>query len=344
MSIWNFARFGKQQPAFGVGLGIGLLGALLLALRYGARRRATPVLPETLSPAIFATRVVATSLGQMVYHTSGAGEPLVFVHGVYPGASSFEWSRVYPHFATTHEVIVPDLIGFGESERPAEALDMRELGEAFVEFIHLVVGDRSPVVIGSGIGAKFLFMVAAQHPELLARVVVWLPVGVRRGLRGRAARLALGIERLPWLRSLAWSSYLSSPQFLRTWLAKVGYEERESEDEEALSVLTNCAGLYRAEVAIWGYFHGTFGEDLASRLRDIRCPVTLLWPQEAPHFPVSEAETLAREIPDCHLRLIAAKGLLAPLRHPGLFKEVLQDEMLGTRPAPKLEVLEGEAN
>ncbi|MCS7009698.1 MAG: alpha/beta hydrolase, partial [Chthoniobacterales bacterium] len=306
MSLWKLLKIGRQQQAFGVGLGIGLLGAILLALRYGFRRRGAAVLPESLSPAIFATRVVATSRGQMVYHTSGGGEGLIFVHGVYPGASSFEWSRVYPHFAVTHEVIVPDLIGFGESERPGEALDMRELGEAFVEFLHLVVGGRAPVVVGSGVSGKMLLLVAAQHPELFSKLILWLPLGVRQALRGRAARRVLGIERLPWLRSLAWGSYLSSAQFLRAWLARVGYGERGSEDEEALAVLTNCAGLYHAEVAMWGYFQGTFGEDLAPRLRDIRCPVSILWPQEGTNYPVGEGETLAREIEGARLRLVAA--------------------------------------
>src|SRR5215210_7921342 len=101
-----------------VGLGAGLLGAMFVAMKYAIRRPTKLPVPDTISPAIFKTKVLHTSLGQMVYHESGAGQPLIFVHNISPGASSYEWSKVYPEFAHSHRVIAPDLIGFGESARP----------------------------------------------------------------------------------------------------------------------------------------------------------------------------------------------------------------------------------
>ena len=89
----------QGRKIWGVSLGAGLLGAFVLTLRYALRPSAKPKLPDSISPAIFATRIFYTSRGQVVYHESGQGGPLVFVHGVYIGASSYEWSKVYPHFA-----------------------------------------------------------------------------------------------------------------------------------------------------------------------------------------------------------------------------------------------------
>ncbi len=44
----------------------------------------------------------------MVYHISGLRAIRSFsVHGIYLGASSYEWSKVYPHFTMGHEVIAP---------------------------------------------------------------------------------------------------------------------------------------------------------------------------------------------------------------------------------------------
>ena len=248
-----------KQQALGVGIGISLASALALAVRYGFRKRPPSILPESISPAVFVTRVLPTNHGQIVYHCSGTGEPLVFLHGIYPGASSYEWSRVYPEFTNDWQVIALDLLGFGESERPSHALNLREQAESLVEFLKTVCANRPPVVIASGVSAKLLLLLAAQHPDFPKQLITWLPLGVRKALRGSAARQAMGISRLPWLRSLAWRSYLSSPAFFRTWIAKIGFSEESSEDEEAIAVLTNCAGLYHAEVAIWGYLNGSFG-------------------------------------------------------------------------------------
>ena len=116
----------RGRRIWGVSLGAGLLGAFVLTLRYALRPSAKPKLPDAISPAIFATRIFYTSRGQVVYHESGLGGPLVFLHGVYVGASSYEWSKVYPHFAASHQVLAVDLLGFGESERPDVPPALRE--------------------------------------------------------------------------------------------------------------------------------------------------------------------------------------------------------------------------
>ena len=67
----------KRSPFVGFGIGVGFVGALAIALKL--RQRSTRgVIPDEISPAIFATRSVSTSQGEMVYHISGSGEPLVF--------------------------------------------------------------------------------------------------------------------------------------------------------------------------------------------------------------------------------------------------------------------------
>src|ERR1700740_2345302 len=125
----------RGRQIWGVGLGAGLLGAFVLTLRYALRPSAKPKLPDAISPAIFATRILYTSRGQMVYHESGQGAPLVFLHGIYVGASSYEWSKVYPHFAATHQVLAVDLLGFGESERPDVLLSADDHVPIFTELL-----------------------------------------------------------------------------------------------------------------------------------------------------------------------------------------------------------------
>ena len=129
-----------RRKALGVGLGAGLLGAVALAVRYGWRNTLRSIIPDAISPAVFATRVADTSAGEIVYHTADSqipGQPLLFLHGVFPGASSFEWSKIYPLFAEEWRVLVPDLIGFGESQRPEPAPSAEEQVRFLAEFLDL---------------------------------------------------------------------------------------------------------------------------------------------------------------------------------------------------------------
>lgn len=48
----------------------------------------------------------------------GAGEPMTLLHG-FP-SSSHDWSHVAPTLAVDHALLLPDFLGFGASDKPAE--------------------------------------------------------------------------------------------------------------------------------------------------------------------------------------------------------------------------------
>src|SRR5271169_1322327 len=50
---------------------------------------------------------------EMAYVDTGAGDPIVFLHG--NPTSSYLWRNVLPHVAGAGRLLVPDLIGMGES-------------------------------------------------------------------------------------------------------------------------------------------------------------------------------------------------------------------------------------
>ena len=65
---------------------------------------------------------VETQLGKIVYYVpalpkypgqrpADEPEPLVFLHGFGGGSSAYEWSKVFPAFASDYRVIAPDLLG-----------------------------------------------------------------------------------------------------------------------------------------------------------------------------------------------------------------------------------------
>lgn len=317
----------KKKSALKVGLGVGLAGAVFLALRHSFGRPFRTPIPDTISPAIFATRVAPTSHGQMVYHVSGSGEPMIFIHGVYPGASSYEWSKIYPHFALTHEVIVPDLLGFGESERPSEGLDAVDYAQSLVAFVHEVCGGRKPTLVAGGVGGALALLLASQHPELFARVITWLPLGVARPVRRQLAAQMLGLSGVPILRSVVWKHYLSKRPFIRSWLEQIGFRDPAKVDEETVAMLSTCASQYGADRAMWSFLRGYFSIEMNDRLSRIVAPVTLLWPENSPIFPLSDAEVILRGLPRARLVWVQDHGLLAPLAAPDYIRGLIELEL-----------------
>ena len=95
--------------------------AALAALNASIRRNAAEPDDSALGgdPSFYAWKH-----GRIFYKVAGAnnpGPPLVFVHGVGAGASSFMWRKNFDALADDFRVYALDLLGFGFSDKPATA-------------------------------------------------------------------------------------------------------------------------------------------------------------------------------------------------------------------------------
>jgi haloalkane dehalogenase len=271
------AAFWKK--GLGMGLGAGLLGAAVVALRARGRAVPQPSLPDIISPAIFARRVQRTTRGQAVYHASGEGDPLVFLHDWFPGAASYEWSKVYPAFAASHRVLAPDWIGFGESERPDRSLRAEDYAQSLFEFCRATCGGRRPVVVASGIGAALACLTAARHPEFCARLILFHPCGTARWLDSWVPapwRAAAAWSRRG--RRWIWSRYLAPPEAVARWLASRRSAGAPIDLAEAVSVFSSFSRQYGAAWALLRMMSGRFHTGPLPGLTDVCVPVTIWWP------------------------------------------------------------------
>src|SRR5215213_10918873 len=116
--------------------------------------------------------------GQIFYKTAGAlntGTPLLFVHGVGAGTSSFMWRRNFDELARDFPVYALDLLGFGFSDKPANAPYSADLYvELIADFIREVVLAPSSIV-ASSLGAAYSVRVADEQPELVDSLVLLAP-------------------------------------------------------------------------------------------------------------------------------------------------------------------------
>jgi pimeloyl-ACP methyl ester carboxylesterase len=269
----------RKKRLFGAGLGAGLLGAVLLALRFAVRPVTKARVPDAISPAIFRTKALHTSLGQVVYHESGSGPTLMFIHGVCPGASSYEWSKVYPQFTGTHRVLAPDLIGFGESARPDASLSATDYSKSMAEFIRGTC-DEAVTLVASGLGAGLSVLMATQHPEVVKQLLLWMPTGLTE-LGAREISLSRRLASMaPVAHRFIYRNYESTRAAVRGALALHGFADASRITDETTDVYTTCAQQYGAEHAIRNLHAGRLNVDLEGRLPLVSQPVTLLWPEQ----------------------------------------------------------------
>lgn len=319
----------KQKQLLNVGLGAGLLGALLLAFRYAIKRPTTAPVPDTISSKIFTTKVIHTSNGPMVYHESGSGVPLIFVHSICTGASSYEWSKIYPDFAAKHRVLALDLIGFGESMRPNAQLSAADYVRSLAEFIRATCWEQPPILIGSGLGAGFCVYLASQHPELAQRLILLSPTGSSDFGNEKLPLSVKFASRMPLLNRFLYRNYQATRSAVEGWLSGSGFVNSDLVSSEIVDVMTTCAQQYGAEHAMLNLQSGRFDFDLEARMKMLTQSITLLWGDQCTHPTVELASRLQALAQKCSVIILKDAGVMAALESPQQVAEVLQGELHG---------------
>jgi len=317
----------KSDTLLGVGLGVGMLGALALALRYGFRKSLPERLPDSLSPADFATRVCQTSQAEIVFHVSGQGSPLVFLHHPSIGASSFEWARVYPSFAATHEVFAPDLPGFGESERPRRCLHPEDFARSLADFLHLVSPRVPATIVGSGLAGGLAVLLASKHPELVSRLLLVSPVARPTRLSRIPGIPRLGVPRA--LRGTTYRNHYARLPYLRSALARELFAFPETLPDDVIHAYSTCALQYGAEHAILHLSSGRWILDLSEVAVSETVPVTILRPALLAGLPADAVDQTIAALRPRAVQTLPEAGFLAAIDQPEAVVDWLRTELAG---------------
>ncbi|MBV9948068.1 MAG: alpha/beta hydrolase [Myxococcales bacterium] len=122
------------------------------------------------------TRDVAARGARIRFAEAGAGPPLILVHDYL--ASRVAWEDVMPHLAERFHVIVPDLPGFGESEKPPPSryrYDFDGFSESLVDLIAALRLGRVSLC-GHAMGGAVTLTLAATYAHVVQKLVLVNPL------------------------------------------------------------------------------------------------------------------------------------------------------------------------
>lgn len=134
--------------------------------------------------------------------------PMVHVHGF--GISGSYLMPTARLLAGTARQVVPDLPGYGHSQRPPAPLTIPELADALVRILDAMHIDRA-ILVGNSMGCPIIAEVSHHYPERLGGVVLVAPAG---GLQNRPLPRAIkqlavdGVRESPRMARVAVPDYL----------------------------------------------------------------------------------------------------------------------------------------
>jgi pimeloyl-ACP methyl ester carboxylesterase len=270
------------------------------------------------------------------YLVGGAGEPIVFVHGGYPGddsgAESAEiWEENLAALTRRYRCIVPDRLGQGLTDLPASDREYRMAAslEHFIVFLKRL-GGGSYHLAGHASGAYIALQTVLANPELVRSLTI-VSSATAAPLPGREDFLLAENPHAPGTRGRA-RHHLESQCFdkgavTEGWLDRVeGF--LESANHRTAAGRMHAGGLRES------YFlpelrsdRETMFRSLASRPLDR--PVLLYWGYDDPVAPVD----LSYDLYDClsriefrsRMHIVNQAGHYSFRERPDEFNQVFSD-------------------
>ena len=250
---------------------------------------------------------------------------LIFLHNFGGGASAYEWSKVYPAFATNYRILAPDLIGWGQSAHPVRDYQIADYLTTLAEFIEQAC--RPPVaLVASSLTAALTIRLAIQQPDLFQALFLVCPSGFADFGQDAGRRLPLQVISTPLLDRLIYALGAENEVAVRNFLESFLFAKPERVSQEMVEAYLASAQQPNAEYAALAFLRGDLYFDLALYIEQLTVPTVMLWGEQAQFTSVNLGRRLAQLNPQAirGFQAIAGVGVLPHLEMPEVVIGLLQ--------------------
>jgi pimeloyl-ACP methyl ester carboxylesterase len=262
---------------------------------------------------------------RLAYDRTGQGPAVLLLHG-WPGDRT-DYREMVPLLSGTADVVVPDLRGFGESDKhpadPAGQYSAVAQARSLIALIGELALDR-PVVAGYDIGSRIAQVIARERPDLVRALVIAPPLpGIGDRILAPRAQQEFWYQAFHRLE-LCTELVDGQPDAVRAYLRHFwshwsgpGHEPAEDHLDHLVSVY-RPPGAFAASIAWYRAGAGAVAASLAERVpeRRIETPATVLWPEHDPLFPREWSDRIGEFFAAAQLTWLDGAGHFSPLEAP----------------------------
>ena len=248
------------------------------------------------------------------YEQKGQGDAIIFAHGLFVDHTIFE-SQI-ESLQANYTCYSFDLPGHGKSTFNPDGWTFEDMAEDFKQFIidnHI----KKPTLVGLSQGGMVFLRLAANHPELIGRLVL---VGSSH-LAEYPDRIPLWKERMEIFRNGDKSEIEAMIKGIQQAIVGEDFiENHPTLREKELQVMKNNnyqAMIPATEAAVINR------TDISHNLQKIICPTLIVVGTQDHATPIEIAEQMRNKIKNASLAIIPRAGHHAPIEVAELFTDHL---------------------
>ncbi len=249
------------------------------------------------------------------YTTYGSGYPVLFLQGSGPGASGWLNFRYnVQHFVDQgYQVIIPDLPGFGDSDKPDLDYTLNFFAESMMDFANQLDLEKFALV-GNSLGGAVSLGMSLANPDRISHLIL---MGC-----GGLENIEVYFQQMEGIQAMT-KIPLGSPEFTPAYLKEVlkliVFNPEHITDElieERFRILKtqNPAVFTRMSIP-----------NITDRLKEINTPILGFWGAQDRFCPISGARTLVEQCPNAEMITLSQCGHWVMIEYAELFNQRCTD-------------------
>jgi pimeloyl-ACP methyl ester carboxylesterase len=248
--------------------------------------------------------------GDLAYSVAGEGEPLLLLHGVYAGASSFEFRKNFQALSESFRVYALDLLGCGMSERPSRRYVPEDVAMQVEDFVREEIGGSAHLV-ASSLTAALVMPAVVRSPRLFRKLVLICPTGYGTLDRhsGRLGDVIYGLFLAPVLGDSLYHAIVSR-WGIRYYLGRMAYNDADLVTEELVEDYHKVSHQIGAKYFPAAFVSGKLNIGVADLWPRVPHRTLICWGLEARTVPVRESQCFVQNNPRSEPRIFKDAALL----------------------------------
>jgi len=242
------------------------------------------------------------------YLSAGSGPPVVCLHG--GGFGAIIWYPVIGALAKHFHVIVPDLVGFGESDKPNVAYD-RPYYVSWLRGFFRALKIPKAHVVGLSMGGAISIQFALENPDMVAKLALVDFSGLPPG------------DSIGSLLSMIFLNFFPSKVAIRNNFRYITTKPEKLDPDLASFTIQGLKQPNGRKFFFRGRGVAATATILDETLRQIQHQTLILWGEADRFYHSFAGEAAAKIIPNARFHLIQNAGHVPFIDQPEVFNNAL---------------------
>lgn len=261
---------------------------------------------DKIDASVTQSHVIA-GLIKTTYLSSGSGHPLILLHGA--GAGAVTWYPSIGAISKHFHVIAPDIVGYGESDKPKAPYDRPYFSNWLKEFL-CALNIAKAHIVGLSQGGAIALQFALDNPDMVEKLVL-----VNSGALG-AKPSFISVLGMLWL-NIAPSSLAN--RFYSRYILFNPANRDANHAHYSVEVIKRSDGKNAFRYG-QGAAVSPMPED---SLRQIEKETLIIWGENDRLFSVASGAAAAKMMPNAKLHRITHAGHLSLMDQPYIFNKTI---------------------